>query len=160
MVSSRGNVFPFHSDSGLSSPDARSPTSASGVSASGVTDRACLLGRLLLEGSSVVVRSLPSSRRGRPSSSSSGAPSVYRRVRHGLVRVSRLRPHIRLVVSRCLSLAVFLAIRGFLHLLWGRSVSLFTDNTSALSYLLKEGDTCSSTLNSVAQEIHRLCESN
>ena len=55
-------------------------------------------------------------------------------------------------------LAVFLAIRGFLHLLRGRSVSLFTDNTSALSYLRKEGGTRSSTLNSVAQAILRLCE--
>ena len=41
-----------------------------------------------------------------------------------------------------------------------RSVSLLTDNTSALSYLRKEGGTRSSTLNSVAQEILRLCESN
>ena len=57
-------------------------------------------------------------------------------------------------------LAVFLAIRSFLHLLQGRSVSLFTDNTSALSYPRKEGGTRSSTLNSVAQEIFRLCESN
>ena len=56
-------------------------------------------------------------------------------------------------------LAVFLAIRGFLHLLRGKSVSLFTDNTSALSYLCKEGGTRSSTLNSVAQAILRLCES-
>ena len=55
-------------------------------------------------------------------------------------------------------LAVFLAIRGFLHLLRGRSVSLFTDNTSALSYFCKEGGTRSSTLNSVAQAILRLCE--
>ena len=57
-------------------------------------------------------------------------------------------------------LAVFLAILRFLHLLRGRSVSLFTDNTSALSYLRKEGGTRSSTLNSMAQEILRLCESN
>ena len=55
-------------------------------------------------------------------------------------------------------LAVFLAIQGFLHLLRGRTVSLFTDNTSALSYLCKEGGTRSSTLNSVAQAIPRLCE--
>ena len=55
-------------------------------------------------------------------------------------------------------LAVFLAIRDFLHLLKGKTVSLFTDNTSALSYLCKEGGTRSSTLNSVAQAILRLCE--
>ena len=55
-------------------------------------------------------------------------------------------------------LAVFLAIRGFLHLLRGKTVSLFTDNMSALSYLRKEGGTRSSTLNSMAQAILRLCE--
>ena len=55
-------------------------------------------------------------------------------------------------------LAVFLAIRDFLYLLWGWTVFLFTDNTSALSYLLKEGGPRSSTLNSVAQAILRLCE--
>ena len=57
-------------------------------------------------------------------------------------------------------LAVFLAIRGFLHLLRGRSMSLFIDSMSALSYLRKEGGTRSTTLNSVAKEILRLCESN
>ena len=56
-------------------------------------------------------------------------------------------------------LAIFLAIRGFLPLLRGQTVSLFTDNTSALSYLRKEGVTRSSTLNEVAQATLRLCES-
>ena len=37
-------------------------------------------------------------------------------------------------------------------------MSLFTDNTTALAYLRKEGGTRSSTLNSVAQSILRLCE--
>ena len=55
-------------------------------------------------------------------------------------------------------LAVFLAIRGFLPLLRGQTVSLFTDNTSALSYLRKEWGTRSSTLNEVAQAVLRLCE--
>ena len=55
-------------------------------------------------------------------------------------------------------LAVFLAIRGFLPLLRGQTVSLFTDNTVALSYLRKEGGTRSSTLNEVAQAVLRLCE--
>ena len=36
-------------------------------------------------------------------------------------------------------LAVLLAIRGFLHLLRGLSVTLFTDNTTTLAYLRKEG---------------------
>ena len=57
-------------------------------------------------------------------------------------------------------LAVFLAVRGFLHLLRDRTVSLFTDNTTALSYLRKEGGTRSSILNSVAQTVLRLCEAN
>ena len=56
-------------------------------------------------------------------------------------------------------LAILYAVRGFLHLLCGHSVSLFTDNTSALAYLRKHGGTRSATLNSVAQSILRLCES-
>ena len=55
-------------------------------------------------------------------------------------------------------LAIFLAIRGCLPILKGQTVSLFTDNTSALSYLRKEGGTRSSTLNEVAQATLRLCE--
>ena len=103
-VSFRSNVFSLHSHSGLTAPDARTPTSSSGVSASGVSGRARLLGRLLPEGSSVVVRSLPSGRRGQLSSSPSRATSVYRRVRCRVGRISRLRPPVRLVVSRCFSI--------------------------------------------------------
>ena len=66
----------------------------------------------------------------------------------------------RFSINYCELLAVLLAIRGFLHLLKRHSVSLFTDNTSALAYLRKEGGTRSATLNSVAQSILRLCESN
>ena len=55
---------------------------------------------------------------------------------------------------------VLYALRGFLHLLRCQSVSLFTDNTSALAYLLKQGGTRSVTLNSVAQSILRLYEAN
>ena len=55
-------------------------------------------------------------------------------------------------------LSVFLAIRGFLPLLQGQTVSLFTDNTVSLSYLRKEGGTRSSTLNEVAQAVLHLCE--
>ena len=57
-------------------------------------------------------------------------------------------------------LAILYAIRGFLHLLRGQSLSLFTDNPSALAYLRKQGGTRSATLNSVAQTILRLCETN
>ena len=56
-------------------------------------------------------------------------------------------------------LVILYAVRGFLHLLRGHSVSLFMDNTSALAYLRKQGGTRSATLNSVAQSILRLCES-
>ena len=42
----------------------------------------------------------------------------------------------------------------------GDSLSLFTDNTTALAYLRKEGGTCSSTLNAVAQANLRLCKAN
>ena len=57
-------------------------------------------------------------------------------------------------------LAILYAIHGFLHLLRGQSVSLFTDDASALAYLLKQRGTSSATLNSVAQAILRLCETN
>ena len=96
----RGNVLSLHSHSGLAAPDAVAPASSSGVSPSGVSDHVSLLGRLL----PVVVRSLPSRGRGGLGSSSSGAHALHRRVRRGVGRVSRLRPPIRLVVSRCLSL--------------------------------------------------------
>ena len=52
-------------------------------------------------------------------------------------------------------LAIFLALDGFSQLLRQQSMALFTDNTTALSYLWKEGGTRSSTLNSVAQAILR-----
>ena len=47
-------------------------------------------------------------------------------------------------------LAVLYGVQGFLPVLRGRSVSLFADNTTALSYLRKQGGTHSATLNSVA----------
>ena len=52
-----------------------------------------------------------------------------------------------------------MAVKGFLSLLERQSVALFSDNTTTLSYLRKEGGTCSSTLNTIAQSILRLCES-
>ena len=55
-------------------------------------------------------------------------------------------------------LAVELAIVSFLPLLQGKQVVLFCDNATAISYLKKEGGTRSSTLNSVAQRVLRLCE--
>ena len=55
-------------------------------------------------------------------------------------------------------LAVLYGVQGFLPILRHQSVSLFMDNTTALSYLRNQGGTHSSTLNSVAQAILRLCE--
>ena len=56
-------------------------------------------------------------------------------------------------------LAVLFAIRGFLPSLCGPVVAVFSDNTTALAYLKKQGGTRSSTLNAVAQTVLRLCES-
>ena len=55
-------------------------------------------------------------------------------------------------------LALYYGVQGFLPVLCGRSVSLFADNTTALSYFRKQGGTHSATLNSVALSILRLCE--
>ena len=55
-------------------------------------------------------------------------------------------------------LAVLYGVQGFLPVLRGRSVSLFADNTTALSYLRKQEGTHSSILNSVAQSILHLCK--
>ena len=55
-------------------------------------------------------------------------------------------------------LVIFLALDGFSQLLRRQSVALFTDNTTALAHLRKEGGTRSPTLNSVAHVILRFCE--
>ena len=55
-------------------------------------------------------------------------------------------------------LAVLLALRGFLPSLRGRVVAVFSDNTTALAYLKKQGGTRSATLNTVAQSVLRFCE--
>ena len=69
----RGDVLPVHPHSGLQAPDAVTPATSSGVSPSGFSDSVSLLGRLLPEGSSVVVRSIPSRGRGGLTPSTSGA---------------------------------------------------------------------------------------
>ena len=55
-------------------------------------------------------------------------------------------------------LAVLLALRGFLPSLRGHVVAVFSNNTTALAYLKKQGGTHSSTLNTVAQLVLRFCE--
>ena len=55
-------------------------------------------------------------------------------------------------------LAVLFAVWGFLPSLRGRVVAVFSDNTTDLVYLKKQGGTRSSTLNLVAQSVLRLCE--
>ena len=52
----------------------------------------------------MVVRSVPSCGRGGLIPSTSGAPALHRRLRLGLGSVSRLRPSLRRVVSRCFTL--------------------------------------------------------
>ena len=56
-------------------------------------------------------------------------------------------------------LAILYADQGFLPHLRGRSVAVYSDNSTALAYLRKQGGTRSSSLNAVAQELLRLCES-
>ena len=55
-------------------------------------------------------------------------------------------------------LTVLLALRGFLPSLRSPVVAVFSDNTTALAYLKKQGGTRSSTLNTVAQSILWFCE--
>ena len=55
-------------------------------------------------------------------------------------------------------LAILFAIRGFLPHLWGQTVAVYSDNSTALAYLRKQGGTHSSSLNEVAQVLLRLCE--
>ena len=56
-------------------------------------------------------------------------------------------------------LAILYAIQGFLPHLRGWSVAVYSDNSTALAYLRKQGGTRSSSLNAVGQELCRLCES-
>ena len=55
-------------------------------------------------------------------------------------------------------LAVLYAVQGFLPSLRSHVVALYSDNSTALAYLRKQGGTRSSTLNAVAQELLWLCE--
>ena len=50
-------------------------------------------------------------------------------------------------------LAVQLGLQAFEHLIVGRSVALFCDNTTTVAYLRRSGGTFSSTLNSTAREV-------
>ena len=146
-----GDVILVHPHSRLRMRSLQLPSSR-------VSDDVSLLGRLLPEGSSVVVRSVPSrldlvlysdaSDTGWGALLGSDHLSGWWSCDVSLYSIN----HRELLV-------IFLAIRGFLPLLRGQTVSLFTDNMSALSYLRKEGGTRSSTLNEVAQATLRLCES-
>ena len=64
----------------------------------------------------------------------------------------------RFSISHRKLLAVLFAVRSFLPSLHGRVVAVFSDNTTALAYLKKQGGTQSSTLNALAQTVLRLCE--
>ena len=56
-------------------------------------------------------------------------------------------------------LTILYVVQSFLPYLLGHVVALYSDNSTALAYLRKQGGTRSSTLNAVAQELLRLCES-
>ena len=64
----------------------------------------------------------------------------------------------RFSINRRELLAVLYGVQGFFPVLRHQSVSLFMNNTTALSYLRNQGGAHFSTLNSVAQAILRLCE--
>ena len=91
---------------------------------------------------------------------------LLRRVRQGLGHSSRRPPSLRLVVSPVFELfhqpsrtfGNSLCGSGFSSFPPGRVVALYSDNSTALAYLRKQGGTRSSTLNTVAQELLRLCE--
>ena len=55
-------------------------------------------------------------------------------------------------------LAILYAVWGFLPYLRGRLVAVYSDNSTALAYLRKQGGTRSSCLNAVTQELLCLCE--
>jgi len=62
--------------------------------------------------------------------------------------------HINLLELR----AIRLALLHFQHLLQGKTVGVFADNTTALAYIAHQGGTHSSTLNNEAQRILRWAE--
>ena len=115
----------------------------------------------------MVVRRCPLQSRGSARPSPSVSHSVHGRPGHRLGCVAQIRTSFGLVVSDLLSIfdqppraSSDLPGSGwiFSQLLRHQSVALFTDNTTVLAYLRKEGGTRSSTLNSVAQAILRFCE--
>ena len=162
--SSGGHVVNVLARSRLLAPHAVFTAPPQRGGSSGLGGRADLLGRLLPPGASVVVRCQPSRMGSLPRSVSSATSPLHRRVRLRLGCFARCRPSIRLVVTGCFEIfhqsprtpCYSISDLGFLHLIWDQSVSLFTDNTTALAYLSMR----SSSLNEVAQAILRLCEVN
>ena len=81
---------------------------------------------------------------------------LVRRLRRGMGCPSRQEA---LSINARELLAVPLGLYQFRSALQGRTVAVFCDNTTAVAYLRKEGDTRSPLLNSLAQEILRWTES-
>ena len=111
----------------------------------------------------MVVRRIPSLGRPYPRR---GLPRPLPLLRRGLGRGSRRPPSLRLVVSPVFNL-FDQPLRAFGNSLCGselspslrgRVVALYSDNSTTLAYLRKQGGTRLSTLNAVAQELLRLCE--
>ena len=65
----------------------------------------------------------------------------------------------RFSINQCELLAILFAVQGFLPHLRGQTVAVYSDNCTVLAYIRKQGGTRSSSLNTVAQELLRLCES-
>ena len=153
-VSPRCHVFHVRSGSRSPAPDVLFTASPQRCGSAGIRGSLDLLGRLLPPGSSVVVRCRSSRGRCSPRSDSGWGASLGDDQLSGSWSPIALR----FSINHRELLVVLLAVCGFLHLLTNQLVALFSDNTTALSYLCKEGGTRSSSLNSVAQAILRLCE--
>ena len=165
--SSRDDVIHVGHCSRFSSLDAISPASPQCSRSSPARRGSRFQGRWLPQGSSVVVRLLTSSRRpscgrGPPRSLffSDASDQGWGAVLGDLHLSSLWSPLcLRFSINQRELLAILYAVQGFLPHLRGRSVAVYSDNSTALAYLRKQGGTRSSSLNAVAQELLRLCES-
>ena len=164
--SSRDDVVHVCHRSGFSAPYAIPSTLAQCSRAFPARRSSCLLGRWLPQGSSVVVRRIPSSRRLFPGRLPPRSLSVLQRLRSRLgaafgdLHLSGLWSPLysRFSINQRELLAILFAIRGFLPHLRGQTVAVYSDNSTALAYLRKQGGTHSSSLNEVVQVLLRLCE--
>ncbi|XP_066990467.1 uncharacterized protein [Macrobrachium rosenbergii] len=160
------NGLPLTSSSRVLSPDAFS----AGVSQEslGLSGRECIhsLGRFLPEGSSVVVKRTSSDHRRKIGLPYSRCSSVHRCLRLGLGcnrgGISGSGPLEDLDQEESINYrqlrAVEEALSCFAEQVNNKTIALFYDNVTAVSYLKKEGETRSQALNGIAQRVLRWCE--